>query len=183
MGASSVPSTDIRVNEPGAWSSELPLLRFDRYEVDIDRYELRRDGVVVALRPRTFDLLVLLLRHRHRVLSKEELLATLWAGTVVTKGCLPHAIMALRRALADGRDGSRFVLTVRNRGYRFASEVELAESAADARVDPSRACHAMAVDFLRAAVAALVIGDHHTALSIVTSGLRALSSAPADRSP
>jgi DNA-binding winged helix-turn-helix (wHTH) protein len=56
----------------------------DDSEVDLDRYELRREGAVVPTEPQVFDLLTLLLRQRHRVVTKEEILDEIWGDRFVS---------------------------------------------------------------------------------------------------
>ncbi len=102
-------------------------LTFTRHEVDLRRQELRRDGRRVHVEPQVFDLLVHLLRHRDRVVSKDELLDTIWGGRIVSEAALSSRINAARKAVGD--DGERQVLikTIHKRGFRFVGEV--AESA------------------------------------------------------
>jgi DNA-binding winged helix-turn-helix (wHTH) protein len=96
-------------------------VRFGEYEVDLDLYELRCAGELVELPPRAFDLLAFLLENRGKVVSKSELMRALWPDTVVTKDSLPHAVMAVRRALGAST-GTHFIATVRGRGYRFVGD-------------------------------------------------------------
>jgi len=105
--------------------------RFDRYEVDERRYELRRAGEVVPLPPRSFDLLRVLVRRHAELVTKAELMATVWPNLTVTKDSLPQAMMAVRRALDEDLDHPRFIQTVRGRGYRFVAEVEEIETRAE----------------------------------------------------
>lgn len=97
--------------------------RFEGFQLDARTRELRDGGgEVVPLNARAFDALCLLLRHRDRVVGKDELLETVWAGRVVEENTLTQAISMLRRALGTGAGDHRYILTVPGRGYRFVAE-------------------------------------------------------------
>jgi TolB-like protein len=99
-------------------------VRFDGCELDVDRFELRRDGEPVALEPRTMRILIELINHRDRVVAKTELLDSVWGDRFVSESALTSQIKALRRAVGDtGRD-QRIVKTVHGRGYIFIAPVE-----------------------------------------------------------
>ncbi|MBJ6980858.1 winged helix-turn-helix domain-containing protein [Luteimonas sp. MC1572] len=93
---------------------------FGPYCLDIQARELRaRDGSVLPLTARAFDTLCCLVDNRDRVVSKDELLATVWAGRVVEENNLTQAVSTLRRVLGGGR----YIATVPGRGYRFVADV------------------------------------------------------------
>ena len=101
--------------------------RFGDYCLDTQARELRAgDGALVPLTAKAFDTLCCLIDNRQRVVGKDELLATVWAGRVVEENNLTQAISALRRALGSEH---RYIVTVPGRGYRFVADVE---DAADA---------------------------------------------------
>ncbi len=97
---------------------------FDDSEVDLRRYELRRDGRARRIEPQVFDVLVLLVRERDRVVTKEEILDTVWGDRFVSESALTSRIKALRQALGDDGKAQRLVRTVRGRGYQFVAEVD-----------------------------------------------------------
>ena len=99
------------------------IFRFGPFELDDRRFELYRDGEVVAIQPRPFDVLVALIKNRDAVLSKDDLLRQVWPGVVVTKDALTQAMMGARKALGDAIDEPEYIQTVRGRGYRFIAEV------------------------------------------------------------
>jgi len=101
---------------------ESPEYRFEDCVLDIARRELWRADVRQAIEPKPFDLLHYLVRHRHRVVSQDELLAVLWPGQAVKHGALARAVMLARRAVGDGEAGQLIQTSARN-GYRFAGEV------------------------------------------------------------
>jgi adenylate cyclase len=107
-------------------------LRFERCVLDEDRFELRRDGDVVALEPRALRTLQHLVDGRGRVVTKNELLDSVWGDRFVSESALTTQIKALRRALGDtGRDQA-IIKTVHGVGYRFVPEVqETASTPAD----------------------------------------------------
>ena len=96
---------------------------FDACELDVQRLELRRDGQGVAVEPQVFDVLVYLLRHRDRVVSKEELLDEVWGDRFVSESALTSRIKAARRAIGDDGASQRVIRTLHGRGYRFVADV------------------------------------------------------------
>src|SRR5437763_611727 len=81
------------------------LYRFENHVLDTDRRELRRGAALVAVEPQVFDLLVFLVTNRDRVVSKEDLLASIWGGRIVSESTLDSRINAARRAVDDtGKD-------------------------------------------------------------------------------
>lgn len=78
------------------------IYRFGEYKLDIPRYELRRAGEHCPVEPQVFDFLAYLLRHRDRVISKQELFEALWPGKVVGESALTSRLKAARRAVTAG---------------------------------------------------------------------------------
>jgi DNA-binding winged helix-turn-helix (wHTH) protein len=97
---------------------------FADYELDTQRYELRRRGVLCPLEPQGFNVLVYLVQHRDRVVSKEELFAQLWPNQIVSESTLTQRLRAARRVLGDSGQHQYFIKTVHGRGYRFIAAVE-----------------------------------------------------------
>lgn len=96
---------------------------FDDYVVDVDAREIRRGGRLVPVEPQVFDVLVMLLRERHRVVTKEELLTNIWGTRFVGESALTSRIKALRRALGDDGRSQHVIRTAHGRGFRFVAEV------------------------------------------------------------
>ncbi|MGH6712300.1 MAG: AAA family ATPase [Bradyrhizobium sp.] len=96
---------------------------FGEYSLDTDRRELRRGFTLVGAEPQTFDLLLYLVQNRERVVSKDDLLAAVWSGRIVSESTLSSQITAVRHAIGD--DGERQVLvrTLARKGFRFVGEV------------------------------------------------------------
>lgn len=109
--------------------------QFGDFELDRDRFALLRRGSAVSIEPRVLDLLIYLVRHRERVVSKEELLQNLWSDRVVSDGSLSVAIFGLREALSDPFSRQQIIRTVRSRGYQFVAPVLTTEPALYATAD------------------------------------------------
>ena len=84
---------------------------FSGFELDAERRTLARDGEKIALNSKTFDLLLTLIEHRGRVLSKDELLDKVWTGQFVEENNLTVHISALRKALGERKGEHRFLVT------------------------------------------------------------------------
>lgn len=94
---------------------------FATHQLDDERFELKRCGVVVPVQRRAFDVLLYLLENADRVVSRDELLAEVWGSVAVTDASVAHAVMAARKALGDG--GRSVLQTIRQRGYRICVPV------------------------------------------------------------
>src|SRR6516162_11604607 len=97
------------------------LYEFGPYRLDAAKPLLTRSGGGIALAPKTFDLLLLLIRGRGRVLTKTELMTALWPDTFVEEASLSYQIATLRKAL--GSEGEDWIETVPKHGYRFAAAI------------------------------------------------------------
>ena len=118
-------------------------IREANVEVRPDLGCLRRaDGEEIYLRPKTFQTLQLLLEHRARVVSKDEVARTIWPDTAVTDDAVVQCIVEIRKALGDDARTGRYIRTLAKSGYRFVGDVDVeapensvegsAEGAADA---------------------------------------------------
>jgi TolB-like protein len=92
--------------------------------LDLDRRELSRASEAVALGPKVFDLLVYLVENRERVVSKDDLLDTVWAGRIVSESTLTSHINAVRKAIGDTGEDQRLLRTIARKGFRFVGEVK-----------------------------------------------------------
>ena len=101
---------------------------FEDCELDIDAYELRRGGEPVPLQPQVFDVLVHLVRHFDRLVTKEELLDGVWGDRFVSESALTSRLKAARRAIGDDGQTQRCIRTVHGRGYRFVAPVEVIDT-------------------------------------------------------
>src|SRR5207302_3737700 len=91
--------------------------------LDIERRELRRGEEPIALEPQVFDLLVYLVRNRDRVVSKDDLIQSVWGGRIVSESALTTRLNAARKAVGDSGAAQRLIRTVPRRGVRFIGEV------------------------------------------------------------
>ena len=111
---------------------------FADYRLDATDCQLRRRGEVIALPPKVFDMLRVLVENRGRILDKEFLMKALWPDTYVEDGTLAQYIFLLRKALHEDSSENQFIETVPRRGYRFIAPVqEVNETAGHERHQPS----------------------------------------------
>ncbi|MGG5819956.1 winged helix-turn-helix domain-containing tetratricopeptide repeat protein [Falsiroseomonas sp. HW251] len=111
-------------------------IAFGQHELDLLRKELRSGGQPVHVEPQVFDLLVHLVRHRDRVVSKDELFDTIWQGRIVSEAALSSRINAARKAVGDDGDRQEVIRTVHRRGFRFVAEAKEDETEAPAPPAP-----------------------------------------------
>jgi DNA-binding winged helix-turn-helix (wHTH) protein/TolB-like protein len=110
-------------------------IAFDNFEVDPANRLLLRDGVIVPLTGKVFDVLLVFTENPGRLLSKVELIEKVWPGSFVEEGNLARNISTLRKALRDEAKPHKFIVTVPAIGYRFVADVaklngnEMTESA------------------------------------------------------
>ena len=93
------------------------------HRLDTSRRELRRGSEVIAIEPQVFDLLVHLIENRDRVVSKDDLIATVWGGRIVSDSTLISRINAARKAIGDNGKEQKLIRTIARKGFRFVSEV------------------------------------------------------------
>lgn len=100
------------------------IFAFGDFHLDLDRRELRRISRLCPLERKAFNVLVYLLKERHRVVSKDELLETCWPGEFVTEAALNRCLGIIRRAVGDDGVRQEVIRTVRGYGFRFVAAVE-----------------------------------------------------------
>src|SRR5947209_14544943 len=105
---------------------------FGDYALDLERRELRRGADLIQVEPQVFDLLAYLVENRDRVASKDDLLAAVWHGRIVSESTLTSRITAARHAIGDSGEQQRFIRTVSRRGFRFVGEVREQSAASSA---------------------------------------------------
>jgi DNA-binding winged helix-turn-helix (wHTH) protein/Tfp pilus assembly protein PilF len=154
--------------------------RFGPFLADRTGYRVVRAGEAVELTPKLLDLLFHLLDHAGSLVTKEELLDTLWPGANVTENALSQAVSDLRHALADEAGSPKFIKTVARRGYRFIAPVEPVETH-PIRPEPSRPTHVQAERTIAVMDFVNMTGDPDSAwlsagiAETVTGDLRALA--------
>ena len=97
---------------------------FGPFVVDPIKWRLWRDGSLVPITGKTFDLLLVLIENRDRIIRKDELMARVWPDTAVDDNNLPRQMSFLRRALGQRPDQPEYVVTIPGHGYRFVASVQ-----------------------------------------------------------
>ena len=100
------------------------LYEFGPFRVDPEKQALLRGGELIALNPKTFQVLLVLVRHGNQIVTKDELMKSVWPDTFVEETNLTRNIFALRKALGDNEQ-NRYIITVPGQGYRLAEGVRL----------------------------------------------------------
>src|SRR5271166_2289123 len=98
-------------------------LCFGDYEIDVERRELSRAKTPIHVEPQVFDLLVYLVQNRDRVVSKDDLIASIWGGRIVSDSTLTSRINAARKAVGDSGGNQKLIRTIARRGLRFVGAV------------------------------------------------------------
>ncbi len=96
---------------------------FDAFRMDIEERTLRRNGEIVVLTPRVFDILMTLIENHGETVEKDVLMQRVWPDTFVEEGNLHHHVSVLRKTLGDDPRGQRLIKTIPKRGYRFTGQV------------------------------------------------------------
>ena len=100
-------------------------ISFGDYEIDVERRELRRAKAPVHVEPQVFDLLVYLVNNRERVVSKDDLIASVWGGRIVSESTLTSRINAARNAVGDSGEDKKLIRTIARKGFRFVGDVRM----------------------------------------------------------
>ncbi len=101
------------------------LYQFGPFCLDPVKRRLLRDGEVVKLTPKAFEPFSCWSRQRGKTIEKDELLKTVWAGTIVEENNLNQSITLLRKTLGDSRQESQYIATIPGVGYRFVADVRM----------------------------------------------------------
>ena len=103
---------------------------FEEYAFDTARRELCRGPDVIAVTPQVFDLLAYLIRHRERVVTKDDLIGAIWNGRIVSDAALTTRLNAARCAIGDSGAEQRLIKTLPRKGFRFVGQVREAREVA-----------------------------------------------------
>jgi TolB-like protein len=112
----------LRARHPPAWDCNVRYL-FEDYVLDPDRRELLYGKSPVSVEPQVFDLLLYLIRNRERVVSREDVFASVWRGRIVSESALSTRINAARAAVGDNGEAQRLIRTLPRKGLRFVGAV------------------------------------------------------------
>ncbi len=96
---------------------------FDNFKVDTSNFKLEKDGNDIAIEPQVFDLLVYLIAHRNRLVTRQEIFDTIWGGREVSDTSLSNHIKSARKAVGDDGRRQQIIKTTHGRGYQFISQV------------------------------------------------------------
>ncbi|MBN9267356.1 MAG: winged helix-turn-helix domain-containing protein [Hyphomicrobium sp.] len=109
--------------------------------IDTQAYEVRRDGAPVGVEPQVFDLLVLLIENRDRIVTRDEIIERVWKGRIVSEAAISSRIKVARRVIGEDGTAQGLIKTIHRRGLRFVGEVlidtESRSAAADAETVPA----------------------------------------------
>ena len=136
------------------------IYRFAEFELDSGKFELRRQGRVVAAEPQVLALLLLLAENAERMVSKDEIVEKVWNGRIVSDAAISSRIKSARAALGDDGTAQRLIRTVHGRGFRFA--VPVTPLAAPSSAAPVESAAAPAPTDTRPSIAVLpftLLGD------------------------
>lgn len=97
--------------------------RFAECVLEPGAYELRRGGEIVPVEPQVFELLVLLIGNRDRVVTRDEMIEQVWNGRIVSEATLSSRIKAARQAIGDDGTAQRLIRTIHGRGFRFVADL------------------------------------------------------------
>ena len=110
---------------------------FENQQLDLSRRELHRAGRRVPVEPQVFDLLVYMIENRDRVVTRDDLIQSIWKGRIVSESALATRINAVRKAVGDSGDGQRLIRTLPRKGFRFVGEVTCQPSPSTAAAAPA----------------------------------------------
>ncbi len=99
------------------------IFRFERFEVDLTRNELRRDGTPISVEPQVFDVLSVFVRNNGQILTRDDLIEEVWGGRIVSDSAISTRIKDARAVLGDDGTTQRFIRTLPKRGFIFEAEV------------------------------------------------------------
>lgn len=105
---------------------------FNNYAIDPGRRELRSRGTLLPIEPQVFDLLMHLIQNRDRVISKDDLIASVWRGRIVSDSTLDSRINAARKAVGDSGQKQELIRTIPRKGFRFVGAVRQGEEQMEA---------------------------------------------------
>jgi DNA-binding winged helix-turn-helix (wHTH) protein len=105
------------------------LICFGPFRLSVTERVLEKEGVRVRLGSRALDILIALVERPTEIVTKKELFARVWPDLVVDEGNLRYHVLALRKALGEGRSGARYVTNVSGRGYCFVAPISRAAAA------------------------------------------------------
>jgi TolB-like protein len=107
------------------------IYKFQDYSLDVERRELRRRTDLVFVEPQVLDLLRYLIRNRDHVVSKDEFIAAIWNGRIVSESALSSRLTAVRHAIGDSGQHQRLIRTIARKGFRFIGDIQEKQTSED----------------------------------------------------
>jgi TolB-like protein len=137
--------------------------RVGEYVLDLRKFELRKDDRLVPAEPQVLSLLFLLVENRDRLVSKDELVATIWGGRAISDSAISTRIKSARHLLGDDGETQRLIRTVHGKGFRFVGEVAAEAGEANVRLAAPMDC--------KPSIAVLPFDSADPRLSIISDGV------------
>lgn len=113
------------------------IYRFEDFELDAARFELRKAGVAIAAEPQVLALLLLLVSNPDRLLSKDEVIEKIWNNRIVSEAAVAARVKSARKAIGDDGSQQRLLRTVHGKGFRFVGDVQFFDEGARRHPSPS----------------------------------------------
>jgi DNA-binding winged helix-turn-helix (wHTH) protein len=126
------PSGQLRIID--SWGQTSMKYSFESYTLDVERRELRCDGITQSVEPQVFDLLHFLIQNRDRVVSRENIFEIVWRGRIVSDAVLNTRVNAARMAIGDDGTQQRLIKTLPRNGFRFIAAVREAKAETNAPI-------------------------------------------------
>ena len=137
--------------------------RVGDYDLDLRKFELRKNNRALSAEPQVLSLLFLLVENRDRLVSKDELVATVWDGRAISDSAISSRIKSARQLLGDDGEAQRLIRTVHGKGFRFVGEVSACEADTGVGVPDQRDA--------KPSIAVLPFGCDDPGLSIISDGV------------
>src|SRR4051812_2219250 len=138
--------------------------RVGEHVLDLRKFELRKNDNILSAEPQVLSLLFLLVENRDRLVSKDELVATIWGGRAVSDSAISSRIKSARQLLGDDGEAQRVIRTVHGKGFRFVGEVSACEAEV-ASLRPLDPIHS------KPSIAVLPFDCAEPSLSIISDGV------------
>jgi len=137
--------------------------RVEEHVLDLRKFELRKGDRLVPVEPQVLSLLFLLVENRDRLVSKDELVATIWGGRAISDAAISSRIKSARQLLGDDGEAQRLIRTIHGKGFRFVGDVT-AEADVTSALSPD-------INDSKPSIAVLPFDSSDPALSIISEGL------------
>lgn len=111
------------------------IYKFDQFELDLDKAELRSRGITINIEPQVYALLALLIQNRDRLVSRDEIIDKVWGGRFISESAVSSRVKTLRQTVGDNGAKQRLIKTIHARGFRFVADVQISKARATAAGD------------------------------------------------